>query len=328
MFVSDDCEKLMPSWAFFIKPIFNADNIRLTASREDFYEDKSLEKIRDEISYCIKNYFYTLSSTNPKKLVEIIGVHYNSLKLMAIEDDELYAIMINYFPFETTLGRKTLWKIYEKYKYIKYTLTVEEFKHIEATAKAQDICIVNGGYANDAELIQKFNEYIVDTTIERIRPEDITEEFNDLSINEMNGTFDFINFADSILRKQKCNCSIKKFEPSEIPAIYNISEDAKFFKEIEETKESAFSGNNDLLGEIASIFGEQLDDNFANLCLNYNNFLVRDLINCKDEQVKKTVVEILYVQSLMLGNQPLKKVDNDLFNSGINTLINLVLDRR
>lgn len=324
MFVSDNCEKLMPSWAFFIKPLINVENIRLTASREDFFEDKALEKIRNEISYCIKNYFYTLAEINQKKLVDIINLHYNSLKLMASEDDELYSIMINYFPFHTSLGRKTLGNIYEEYKYIKYTSTVHEFKQVEKTAKAQNVCIINGGYVNDAELIEKFNGYISESVIERIRPEDITEEFEDLSIDEMNEVFDFINFADEVLRKERCNCSIKKFEPSEISSIYNISEEAKFLNEVKETKEDAFSNKNTLFGDIAGIFEQQIEESFANLCFNYNNFLVRKLINCRDEKVKKTVIEILYVQSLMIGHHPIKKVDNELFTGGINTLINLV----
>ncbi|MFD3157365.1 HSP90 family protein [Haloimpatiens sp. FM7330] len=328
MFVSDSCDKLMPSWAFFIKPILNAENMRLTASREDFFEDSTLEKVRNEISECIKNYFYKLAATDKKKLVEIINVHYDSLKLMAIEDDELYRIMINYIPFETSLGRKTLWNIYEEYKYIKYTSTVDEFKQIEKTAKAQDICIINGGYVNDIELIEKFNECINDYVVERIRPEDITEEFEELTIDEMNEVFNFVNFADKVLMKERCICSIKKFNPSEIPSIYNISEEAKFLKEIENTKEEAFSVEDNLFGEIAGIFQNQIEGSCANLCFNYNNFLVKQLVNCSDKKLKKTVIEILYVQSLMLGHHPIKKIDNELFTGGINTLINLVLDRR
>jgi molecular chaperone HtpG len=328
MFVSDNCEKLMPSWAFFIKPLINAENIRLTASREDFFEDKTLEKIREEISDEIKSYFYKLERTNQKKLIEIINVHYSSLKLMAAEDDELYKIMINYLPFETSLGRKTLWNIYEEYRYIKYALTVDEFKQIEKTAKAQNICIINAGYVNDGELIEKFNDCIGDAVVERIKPEDITEEFEELTIKESNEVFEFINFADEVLRKERCTCSIKKYQPLEISAIYNISEEAKFLKEVEEVKKDAFSSNNDLFGELADIFGTQIEESFANLCFNYNNFLVKELINCSDEKIKKAVIEILYVQALMLGHHNVKKVDNELFTGGINTLINLVLDRR
>ncbi|MEW9094304.1 MAG: HSP90 family protein [Clostridiaceae bacterium] len=328
MFVSDDCEKLMPSWAFFIKPLLNAEDIRLTASREDFFEDKTLEKMRDEISDCIKNYFYKLAATDQKKLVDIINVHYDSLKLMAIEEDELYSILINYLPFQTSLGKKTLWSIYEEFKYIKYTLTVDEFKQIEKTAKAQNICIINGGYVNDADLVEKFNECIKLGTVERVKPEDITEEFEGLNINEMSKTFDFIDFADGVLRREKCSCSIKKFEPEEIPAIYNISEEAKFLKEIEKTKEESFSSSINLFGEIASIFEDQIQESFASLCFNYNNFLVKRLIGCKDKEVKKAVIEILYVQSLMLGNHPIKNVDNNLFTNGVNRLINLVLEEK
>ncbi|WP_315117345.1 HSP90 family protein [uncultured Clostridium sp.] len=328
MFVSDNCEKLMPSWAFFIKPLLNAEGIRLTASREDFFEDKALEKMREEISDCIKNYFYKLAATDRKKLVDIINVHYDSLKLMAIEEDELYSILINYLPFQTSLGKKTLWSIYEEFKYIKYTLTVDEFKQIEKTAKAQNICIINGGYVNDADLVEKFNECIKLGVVERVKPEDITEEFEGLNINEMNETFDLIDFADGVLRKEKCSCSIKKFEPEEIPVIYNISEEAKFLKEIEETKEESFSSSINLFGEIASIFEEEIQEGFASLCFNYNNFLVRRLIECKDNEVKKAVIEILYVQSLMLGNYPIKNMDNELFANGVNKLINLVLEEK
>lgn len=326
MFVSEALEKLMPCWAFFTKPLINAENIRLTASREDFFEDKALEKMREEISDCIKDYFYKLAKEDQRKLVNIINIHYDSLKLMAVEDEELYAVLINYLPFQTSLGKKTLWNIYEEYKYIKYTLTVDEFRQIENTAKAQDICIINGGYVNDADLIEKFNEYMPQGFVERIKPEHITEEFEELNFYESDKVFDFINFTDNVLRKEQCICNIKKFEPSELPAIYNISEEAKFLKEISETKSQAFSSNNDLFGDLASIFENEFEESFVTLCFNYNNFLVKKLINCKDDYIKKSVIEILYVQSLMLGNHPIKKEDNELFAMGINNLINLVLE--
>jgi molecular chaperone HtpG len=43
MLLSEQAEGLLPDWAFFVKCVVNANNLRPTASREAFYEDDSSE---------------------------------------------------------------------------------------------------------------------------------------------------------------------------------------------------------------------------------------------------------------------------------------------
>ena len=43
MLLTEEGDTLLPSWAFFLRCFLNTRNLRPTASREDFYEDKELE---------------------------------------------------------------------------------------------------------------------------------------------------------------------------------------------------------------------------------------------------------------------------------------------
>ncbi|WP_053955007.1 HSP90 family protein [Inediibacterium massiliense] len=325
MFVSDQCEKLIPSWAFFTKPLLNIQNIRLTASREDFYEDFQLEKIRNEIEQSMKQYFYNLYKNDPQKLEKIINIHYQSLKIMSAEEDELYKIMIHYFKFETTMGKMTLFEIFNEYKSIKYTLTVDDYKQIEKTAKAQNICVVNGGYINDVDLIEKFN-FIVDQYVtEMITPKDISEWFDELNFKEMKESDDFLYFADQVLKKHSCKASIKKFSPVDIPVVYHLSNGTKMLKDIKETKEDSISEDHFILAELASSFEDLFEEELSDLCFNYDHPLIKKLIGCENEEVKKSVIEILYVQALMAGHHKITKEENNLFSNGINKIMDLVL---
>ncbi|NMM62584.1 HSP90 family protein [Clostridium sp. P21] len=325
MFISDQCDKIMPTWAFFTRPLINAQNLRLTASREDFYEDNELELVRKEIAECFKSYFMQLSKNNPKKLEDIINIHHNSLKLMSVEEDDLYKIMINYFKFSTTMGKMTLFDIYKEYKVIKYTLSVDDYKQIEKVAKAQNICIVNGGYINDSELIEKFN-FIVDRyATEVINPNDISNSFDELSFEQINETQDFIIFADKVLKAYSCSASIKKFNPKEVTAIYNLSNCTKMLKEIKESKENSVAENNFILAELASSFEKLYQEEMSDLCFNYSNFMIRKLIQCRNDEVKRSVINVIYVQALMAGNHKVTKEEQELFSNGINKLMDMAL---
>lgn len=325
MFVSDDCEKLMPSWAFFTKPLINAENLRLTASREDFYEDETLEKVRKEIEKSIRDYFIDLSKSNPKKLEEIINVHYNSLKLMSAEQDELYKIMIRYFKFETTMGKMTLFDILDEYDAIKYTTSVEEYRQIEKIAKAQSICIVNGGYLNDVELIEKFNLLVDRYVTEVVNPGELSNSFDELTFEQMEDSNEFITFADNVLKSHNCKSSIKIFNPKDVPAIYNLNKCTKMLKDINESRDESLKQDNFILAELVSSFEDIFSNEMSDLCFNYSNNLIRKLIHCENKDVKKSVIDIIYVQALMAGHNKISGEEHKLFEEGINTLMDLVL---
>ena len=96
MFLSDNVENLLPDWAFFAKCIVNIKDLQPTASREELYDDKKLKDAQQELSQCIRNYLVQKAKYETDTLRSIISIHGLAIKALAIEDDELYQLFINF----------------------------------------------------------------------------------------------------------------------------------------------------------------------------------------------------------------------------------------
>ncbi|TCS93664.1 HSP90 family protein [Hazenella coriacea] len=322
MLLSEKVEKILPDWAFFVTCVLNVNQLKPTASREEFYDDQLLDLVRNELGNGIKQYLVGLAQSNPNLLKEIIRIHYSSIKSLAIEDDELFRLFIDWLPFETTLGRMTMGEIRERSKTIYYTATLDEFRQMNKVAKAQSFCVINGGYVYDTELVIKLGQVFPQVTVERIDPISMTQSFVDLDFTEREEVYEFIRMANLVLQPLQCSCEVKKFKPYDLPAIYTTNEEALFIRSAKRASEET----NELFASIIDqLTTSSFHPEYAQLCFNYENPLVQKVIQTDDLQLKKCTIEMLYVQSLLLGHHPLRKQEMKLLNSGLIELIDLGL---
>ncbi len=322
MLISESADNVLPEWAFFVKCIINAQNLRPVASRESFYEDQILADTREELGKCIKNYLINLEKTDARLLERIILTHYNALKIMMLNDADFFKLMYKYIPFETTAGRMTLDKFVAQFGSIQYLSDVNDFRQISGIATAQAIQLVNAGYVYDVEFMQKLAEISPEIPIVSVSPKDITQHFDELSPAETKEVFDFIDLANTVLEEFNCQADLKKFQPENVPTIYYRSEEMGFLRNISFSKEKSDS----LWGGILDALMEETIKNAdAQLCFNYNNILVRNLIAIDDLEVKLLNVKILYIQALLLGHHPLQKKELDILTNGLLKLMEKVL---
>lgn len=101
MLLSEDDCNLLPSWAFFIRCLVNADGLLSTASRESFVSNDLLKDARKEIGVTIKEYLRGLVQNNRSVFDKILDVHHFHIKAIASEDNELLRLFMDYLPFET-----------------------------------------------------------------------------------------------------------------------------------------------------------------------------------------------------------------------------------
>lgn len=318
MLLSERVEKILPDWAFFVTAVLNVDRLRPTASREEFYEDAMLDLVRKELGQCIKQYLVDLAHKNPKLLQEIIGIHYMSIKLLAIEDDELFRLFIDWLPFETSLGMLKMGQIRKLSSQLYYTPTVDEFRQIAQVAKAQNLCVINGGYVHDTELVRKLGQVFPGILVRKLDPEALMQNFVPLTPKEQVQVREFMHMANQVLKPYQVICEIRKFEPIELPALFTTSEEAMYLRSAEYTREQA----NELFASlIQQLTASQVGQEQSRLCFNFNNPIVRKAIFAQDVELKKASIGMLYVQALLLGHHPLRKQEMDLLNYGIGWLI-------
>ncbi len=323
MLLSETADNLLPEWAFFVKCIVNAGKLRPTASREAFYEDEALIATREELGQCLRNYLVKLAEKEPERLQQLIALHYLSIKALAVQDDDFYRLFIDWLPFETSLGEMTLGEYRKEHGVVRYVRSLDHFRQIAHVAAAQSLCVINGAYTYNAELLDKFADIFPDDRVEEVDPASLTQTFEDLTLDEQELVFQLTRIADIALQPFKCAADVKKFLPQELPALYSTSAGAGFFRSLEQSKEVADPLWSGVLDNLA---GRSAPDTYSQLCFNYNNPLVRRLAAVKNKPLLQRSVQMLYVQALLLGHHPLSGRELALLNDGLINLIEWGLD--
>lgn len=322
MLLSEQAE-LLPDWAFFVRCVVNATDLRPTASREAFHEDEHLAEARDVLGQCLREYLMNLAQTDRERMDAIVALHYLPIKALALEDDDFFRLFVDWLPFETSLGRMSLAEILEHEKVIRYVSTRDQFRQISAVAAAQGMCIVNAGYVYDTELIERLPDVMPQRRIERVDVSDLAQEFDELTLDERESLIDFLKLLDVVLQPYRCEGEMKRFQPAELPTLYTTNAEANFLRSVEQTKDVA----DDLWsGVLDNVSREALSSAVAQLCLNYENPLVQRLTQVKDRNLIRRVVELLYVQALLMGHFPLRGQEMKALNEGLLALIEMAVD--
>lgn len=317
MLLTENGSTLLPEWAFFLRCFINTNSLRPTASREDFYEDDVLETAKEEIGECIEKYLMSLSQKNPNTLRKMVAIHNLAIKSMAIDNNELFNIFIDYLEFETTTGIMTGSQLKEIDEPFTFSFDIDKFKQYSPIFSAQNMLLVNAGYVYDDKLITKMID-LYELQATELDEDNFLQNLEDIPQTEYSEYQNFLDIANEELEMFDCEAEIKAFQPYELTALYVMDEQAELFRQILRAKENSDS----LFADIYDAFAEEIEDNHTTtLVFNSENTLIQKLKNISENQLKN-IVKILYVQSLLLGHYPLRNNEITVMNQSIEGLIN------
>jgi len=241
-----------------------------------------------------------------------------AIKGLATQDDEFYKMVMPWLTFETSQGDMTFAEYRKQNDVVRYVPTVDQFRQVSQVARAHGFTVINGGFIYNAELLAKA-EHLLDVTTEQIDPTALSQSFDDLDLAEQEATADFLRAAESVLKSFRCEPDVKKYKPTELPALYTTNQEGRFFRSLEQSKEIAnplWSGVLDNLSR-----KDRPQAAFAHICFNFDNPLVRRLTTVKDRAILHRSIQMLYLQSLLLGHHPLSSKEMTLLNDGLLSLI-------
>lgn len=318
MLLSEQAENLLPGWAFFVRAVVNADNLRPTASRESFYEDERLDASRAELGQCLRDYLIHLAEEEPARFARFLEVHQLALKALASEDEECYRLFIDYLPFETSRGRVPVRELRNEPGPIRYVGDVGQFRQAAKVAAAQGFTLVNGGYVYEADLLARIPEVFPETHVEKIDPAALAQDFGELELDEQDQVHALLEAVAEALRPFRCRPEVRRFRPTDLPAWYSAGADAGFLRSVEQAKEIA---DPMFAGVLDGLSARHRGLPQSQLFLNYDNALIRRLAALDRRELLRRCGEILYVQALLLGQQPLTSKELALLNQGLAGLI-------
>ncbi len=76
MLLSEKLTGLLPDWAFFVRVVVDAAELRPTASREALYDDDLLEHTRDALGAQLREWLVKLAATDPARLRGFLRLHH------------------------------------------------------------------------------------------------------------------------------------------------------------------------------------------------------------------------------------------------------------
>lgn len=315
MLLTEQGDTLLPSWAFFLRCFLNTSGLRPTASREDFYEDTELDEARKEFTDAVQAYLYHLSVQNPNRLQSIVILHELAIKSIAVWDNSLFQLFIDYLNFQTSEGSMTGAMLKEAGP-ARWTSSLPRFKQLKPIFLSQNQLLICTNYTYDDELIHKMiQQYHLPIT--PLQEETIDLVLEEPTAEENLTSLPLLNAANRSLCSFDCKVELRHFLPSDLPVLYSISDEVQFLRQIQNANFTENMFSNALSSLLASVEERPL----AILYLNGNSPLIQQLKSITNTQLLESIIKVLYIQALLAGGHPLKGGELKILNQALLDLV-------
>lgn len=313
MLLTEEGENILPDWAVFTKCIINTMDLRPTASREGFYEDRILANARENLGKCISEYLTGLAKSNKEGFSRFLRIHSLAVKSLAIENDDLYRLFIDYLEFQTTRGAMTGQELVMSREPLVYAHSVDKYKQLAQLFFAQGKLLINTGYVYDMDLLSRMPEFFP-VEVVPVNESEVDDVLKELSVEDSELAIDFERRANRILKAFGCVAEGKRFLPSNQPTFYFVNESAVLYHELLRAKEKADIMFHDMFQAFSSELQEKKE---AILYFNFSNPIVRKLMATEEQNIFEDFVTVLYVQALLVGGFALKNNELGVMNDKI-----------
>ncbi|WP_207579336.1 HSP90 family protein [Listeria marthii] len=319
MYVTSEANNILPDWSFFAKCIIWTDELQPVASREAFYKNERLTSVADELGVALKKGIETLPE---EALMKLLATHYLGFKALASEDAPFLKLIYPYLPVRTLNGEEKLGDIIAKNDVIYYTYSVDDFRQIKDIARSSGMTLINGGYSYDSPILAQLSYFVEGTEFVLIQPEEMTDKLRPLTADEKQAYQPILTEMNNMMAEFDTDVLIKHFEPKDLPIIFIHSTATQELRELERAVEETTSVFSDIL---ESIQKEQEPAPLAHLYLNLDNELIKRLFSSgKSVDELSVIVNVLYIQALLLGHYPLKRKEMELMNQNMLRILEML----
>ncbi|RTE49078.1 HSP90 family protein [Actinobaculum sp. 352] len=324
MLLGSRITELLPEWAYFARVVIDAEHLHPTASREGLFDDDLLATTREALGEQIRTWLTRLSTTDPKLFSEFIAVHVSGLKAMAVSDAPTREMVARTVPFVTSLGEQTFTQVLERFGAFRYTRTASRFRSLEPVARANGLCIVNCGYAFDADLVAQFALDNPERAIGELEPAEVLGVLVAPPEDTRQRMRPALAAAQTALDPAGVEVVLRAFAPVSLSVLFLPDAEIAGQALAEAVRDRA-EGVWGALLDAADPFG---DSRRPLLVLNARSPVINQLAGAKDDQLLQAAVRGLYVQALLAGQHPMDVQARSWADQTFTSLIELSLKGR
>lgn len=325
MLLSEEEEQLVPKWAFFVKAVLDAHELRPNAARDALRDDAGLRAAREEIAGQLRAYLVRLSESDPAALKQLIRLHYLSIKALAAEDDDFLTLFLPWLPFESSLGSVTLPEYLARdttSPEIRFVADLNLYRQAAQLAAPGGKPVIHAVYTYDATLLLRYGALHPEVPVTRLDAGDLVQDLTPLTPDEQRRTATLQNAARDALAALDADARLSRFEPRGLPAMAF----PRAHRELQRTREQVGNTSNGLWSDLLNDLSAGQDEFATEIHFNLAHPLVAQAAQLPDGPLLRRVLGMLYVQALLLGHHPLTARELDLLNGGLLDLISAALN--
>jgi molecular chaperone HtpG len=203
---------------------------------------------------------------------------------------------------------------------ITYVDGVEAYQQVAAIARAEDIAVLNAGYAYDRTILERWVSHTGGLEAVRLDPEHLADRFSDPTRDDELLFAPLLDVARSVLGRSQAVPVVRSFRPSTMHAVLLVGRDAhreRDRRDVADTSDDAWAA------ALASI---SQPDAVPRFVLNAEHPAVRRLAHTTDADLQRVALEALYAHALLAGRHRLTPFDSALVARALPALIDRAVD--
>ena len=320
VFVADNIKEVIPEFLLLLKGVIDCPDLPLNVSRSFLQNDKDVSKISKHIVKKVADKLKSLFKNQREEYEKFWDDIQVFIKFGCLKDEGFYDKIKDYILYKDING-----------KYI----TLTDYLEVAKEKHESKVFYVNN-VDQQSQYVKLFKDYdlnavILDSTIDNnfisfIEYKEMGTKFNriDSDLSDVLKDKDsdenkeenqkIIDLFKSVVNDRVEKYSVESLKNEDTPAMILVSEESRRMLEMQ----SRFAGMN---------FGLDLKEE-KTLVVNNNNPLVKKLLYLKDDQSKKSEVDVIcnqIVDLALLANKELSAEELDLFIKRSNQLMSKVI---
>ena len=221
MLVADTDDLVIPRWAFFCRAVVDAGDLPLTASREGLQESGELQFVRKRIGFRLLSELIIVQGKHPDVYADIVRLHADGLKALAVQEPDVRDLLIATLPFETTLGERTIQQLLDGTGPVPFVRDADTYAALADVAAHAGVLVVNAGGLHEADLLGVANDGTTRGTSARSTAADVVELARPRSAPGRPGAPPrWRRRPARRSRKRASSCEVASFEPADRPVLW------------------------------------------------------------------------------------------------------------
>ncbi|MFT4085539.1 MAG: HSP90 family protein [Gordonia sp. (in: high G+C Gram-positive bacteria)] len=300
-----DVAELLPEWAYFVQVVVDAPGLTPTASRENVVRDDLFGSVSESLGAQILDWLGGLER-RPALRGRFLEVHEQGIKALTAHRPELLGFVDRHCAFETNFGPQPLATFRARFKTLRYTDNVDDFRVLADVLTGRGFGLVNAGYSFESAVVRALVDHNPGIVAEYVTQDVLLSALGSVDAETRDRFSEATKIAERAVAPFGCDVELASFDPATLSSVYVTDDSARLAADRKQML-SETSGEPDAwLAALAAVdAASPTVESRPILVLNTANSLVSKLPEVHNATVVGAVIRAIYSQALIRARRSL-----------------------